>query len=176
MDEDDAYYILTRRLIKDSNIFKFNGNPEDNPHIEINSSAISQGASYLTSLNALAKINETILSNQKILEFYPESRNKKEYRVHRPDDEDLDFFYHMLEGTWNALMYLFPELNDVAERVNMRSPNAPLSEEGVMDHAFLRPISQSGIMAPIIREFLDNRLERKEDPTNIYSHDEFVRL
>ena len=69
MDEDDAYYILTRRLIQDSNIFKFNGSPDKNPHIDINSASIQQGASYLTSLGPLAQINEIILSNQKILEI-----------------------------------------------------------------------------------------------------------
>ena len=64
MDEDDIFAIITRKMIQDSKIFKFDGKAENNPHIDIDTKAISQGATYLTSLATLYDVNAIILQNQ----------------------------------------------------------------------------------------------------------------
>ncbi len=176
MDEDDIFAIITRRMIKDSPLFKFEGKAQNNPHIDIDVKNISQGASYLTSLETLYDINTIILKNQHVKEINP-MMFKDEYLKHRPSDSDIDFYYAMVDGVWNALIYHFPDLADVDKRVDMRSPNAPLDEEGKMDHLFLRPAPSIKIMALLIRELLEEKLFL-EDPKNddgTYSADQFNR-
>lgn len=154
MDEDDVFAILTRRMVQESSIFKFSGPPNLNPHIDIEKKNIARGESYLTSLATLYDVNSFILKHQAILEKNPDFGNKN-YVMHRPSDADLDEYYAMLNGIWNALVFHFPDLVDEEKRRQMRSPNAPLSDSEQMDHLFLRPKPQIDIMAPIIRDLIE---------------------
>lgn len=157
MDEDDIFAIITRKMIQDSKIFKFDGKAENNPHIDIDTKAISQGATYLTSLATLYDVNTIFLQNQIVKSINP-MITKKDYLMHRPSEADINFYYNMVDGIWNALIEHFPDLNDVDKRVNMRSPNEPLDSEGKMDHLFLRPKPQIDIMAKLIRHLIESRL------------------
>ena len=176
MDEDDLFAIITRRMIKDSPLFRFDGKAENNPHIDIDTKRIDQGASYLTSLETLYDINTIILKNQHVKQLNS-MLFTSDYLKHRPSDTDIDFYYAMVDGVWNALIHHFPDLANVDKRVDMRSPNEPLDKEGKMDHLFLRPKPSITIMAHLIRELLEERLfiEDPENDDGTFSSDQYIR-
>ena len=53
MDEDDIFAIITRKMIQIQRYLSSSGKAENNPHIDIDTKAINQGATYLTSLATL---------------------------------------------------------------------------------------------------------------------------
>lgn len=162
MDEDDIFYIVTRTLIENFSLFQWPEDPKTNPHIAIRTGGMSTGASAFTALEPLAIMNEKLLSSNEYNAVWGTGSVRKEYRAFRPEkSEFIDEVYTELEKIWTAIIETFPEFKGTEDmpREQMRSHNTQLSEPNHMDHALLWPINQKNILAPLVRQLLDENPE-----------------
>ena len=104
--------------------------------------------------------------------MFPEiTPTKKSDKIKRPSQHDLDDYFNELLKIWESIFEVFPELKNPEDRINMRHHNADLEHETFSDHALLFPQIQSGILAPIVRQLLD-----EEDPADLQEMDDYVHL
>ena len=109
MDEDDAFAIITRRLITDYEFFKASGRHLDSPRIKTTGGKnLRVNAPHFTSLETLYSINTTLLSSR--ARRNDEWSNLTMYKRFRPDDDYIDELYEELATYWDALINVLPEL------------------------------------------------------------------
>jgi len=159
MDEDDAFAILTRRLILELDEFRNNSSEGavTNPSINIERGTMQSGLPHFTNLVSLYKINQSFLTNRIVRNNF-EGIEMREYITMRPSDEDLDALFGYLKNYWNTIFNLFPELANkgALDRTHMRSHNAPLESDLEMDHGLLWPIVQTNLFAPLVKHLISN--------------------
>ena len=116
MDEDDAFAILTRRLITEHSFFIWPGRHLNSERIKMRKGKNIKGKSNVfTSLEQLYAINKTLLiSNERMIEKW----DKKPFTTVRPDEEQLDELFFELVDIWDSLISTLPILNEPP--VNMR--------------------------------------------------------
>ena len=148
MDEEDAFAILTRRLISDYPFFRSPSGKEDidSSHVLMTSKNVRVGHTHFTSLQTLYDMNTTLLYS-KVAMRDGKLVKLKEFITERPSDEDLDKWYNELKSYWDAILHVVPDLKNPAEK--MRSDSATGK-----DHMFFRPIGQD-MMAHLVRGLLD---------------------
>ena len=150
MDEDDAFAILTRRLITDFPFFRDESNPQSaSSLVKTSGNNLNPADSHFTTLQTLYAVNEILLrtgERQKSARW-----RSKTFIADRPEDEELNQWYSELAGYWEAILKALPDLRKTPQK--MRQPDADKSKQ---DHMFFRPIGQK-MMARLVRELLDEK-------------------
>lgn len=153
MDEDDIYAILSRKLIRELPLFSYDGAPETNPHINIDTKSLKKGSSYFTSLATFYDVNTKLIQTQANINAIP-GIDEKIYMQNRPDEDLMEEVYENLRKIWDAIIALFPQFTDIEYRTNSRDPNAPLDSEN-HDNLLLRPVGQISLFAELARKLID---------------------
>ena len=153
MDEEDAFAILTRRLINDYPHFKSAENRQmESTRILMSSNSIPVGTTYFTGLRTLYEVNKTLLRSEARLRGDtprdPEWNKPKLFITSRPDEKELEEWYDEIVCYWDALLHVIPDMKKPPEQ--MRNDSGAKS-----DHIFFRPIGQEYVMAPTARFLLD---------------------
>ena len=159
MDEDDAFAIITRRLVVDHDFFSSPGRDKDSSRIKMKPSKnVSSGSCHWTSLEALYEINIILLSTaQRRNEGWGSNSDKlKEYKRFRPEEEEIDALEHELSLYWNALIDSLPILWSDPSKMRVHNPRAHDSdEEKGEDNVLFWPITQE-LVAGLARSLLDH--------------------
>jgi DNA sulfur modification protein DndB len=155
IDEDDAVAIVTRRLVKESDILKGMvsntlGSKQINPG--------KKNDPYITILPALYEVNEILLS------AYNEGMQiDNKFKQFRPSDDNLDEYYLFLENIWREMLNCCPDFNYVKSgnkkpgelRLLIDSDGLPVfdDEQKVIPggNVFMRPIGQY-VIAEVIKQ------------------------
>lgn len=150
MDEDDAFAILTRRLITDFPFFRDESNPQSaSSLVKMSGNNLNAKDVHFTTLQTLYAVNEILLRTG---EREKSARwRDKAFIADRPEDEELNQWYSELVGYWEAILKALPDLRKTPRK--MRQPDADKSKR---DHMFFRPIGQK-MMARLVRELLDEK-------------------
>lgn len=167
MDEDDAFAILTRRLITEHDFFKYSGRQMDSARIKTQKGKnLSSTDSYFTSLETLYAMNITLLSSRERNNSgwnVEGERNHKEFAKYRPDDEFLDLIFDELKLYWDVLIEELPVLNE--SPVKMRDHSAPSGSGDTHDNILFWPIGQE-LLASVARDLMDLRQQDPATPTH----------
>ena len=167
MDEDDAFAIVTRRLVREHPLFDWQGDPKDHPHLNINTKNINSGSSDLTSLATLYDFNKKVLRRRKFINTI-EGLEKDDYAKNRPDEDILEKLYEEIKNVWDALSSIFPIFSDEQYRINSRHPNAPLDSD-LNDNLWLRPLGQKDILSTQVRALLSKFDDEIEEGDKTYA-------
>ena len=168
MDEDDAFAILTRRLITDNDFFKSRGDQEESSRIKTkrgkNLNVSEAKKPYFTSLETLYVMNIELLSSaQRIPKGWGPLKEKgtdrETFKRFRPPEEYIDSLYDELVIYWEALLAKIPDLHKPPAQMRVHEPT-----DGSTDHLLFWPIGQQ-MLAEIVRTMLDKRLTVPENPT-----------
>jgi DNA sulfur modification protein DndB len=165
MDEDDAFAIITRRLITDHDFFKYSGRQTESAKIKTKKGKnLSSTDSYFTSLEALYQININLLSskNRKNSGWNVGGEDDKAFKRFRPDDEVIDALFEELIMYWDGILEELPILREQA--VTMRDHSAPSGDGSTHDNILFWPIGQE-LLADIVRDLLNFRQGDPESPT-----------
>ena len=167
MDEDDAFAILTRRLITEHAFFMYSGRQQESIKVKTRKGKnLSPSDSFFTSLETLYSMNITLLGtryrknngwNQEGVTDY------REFRKYRPEEDYLDQLFEELCIYWDSLTEELPILGETPS--NMRNHSAHESDDGSQDNFLFWPIGQE-LLAEIVRELLDNRQKDPTSPTS----------
>ena len=160
MDEDDAFAILTRRLINSHEFFRARdavtfrvqteGGKNITPTVKVKNSqgkSVSKPSPYFTTLQTLYDINESLLITGQRGHGEMSVGKLKEFVRFRPTDEKLDELYGELEMCWNAMLAAIPDLRKEPE--GMRRHGTPEK-----DHLLFWPIGQE-VLGQAVRFLLD---------------------
>ena len=162
MDEDDAFAIITRRLILEHGFFKATESEGKRVQTFGKNIANSSLSSCFTSLRTLYGMNvELLCSNERIKELDWNSKKKLDaFKSERPGDQAISEFYNEAALYWDALVEALPELSDPpAKRRDHKAED--------MDHVMFWPLGQEVIIAAI-RRLLDRKLkDNKPTPENV---------
>ena len=167
MDEDDAFAICTRNIIRRHPAFEWQGDPEKHPHLNIESKGLAKETEYLTSLATLYDFNKVVLKRDKFINTIPDFE-KADFIRNRPDEDFLEACTQDLLKVWDALIEIYPNLVDIEYRRRSRNPNAPLDSE-FHDDLFLRPLGLKDIIAPLVRSLLSKSEEEIEAEDMTYA-------
>ena len=167
MDEDDAFAILTRRIINDHPFFKSPGRQKDSPKVQTKGKNLREGDSYFTSLQTLYEMNIVLLSSRhrenKGWDNSGDGQDRGTFSRFRPDEEHLDALYGELCIYWDALIDEIPALQNDPSTMRAHSLSEEEQKEGFTDHLLFWPIGQE-MMARIAREALDRILPDTANP------------
>ena len=156
MDEDDAFAILTRRLITEHGFFQCTGRQMESARIKTRKGKnLNKNDIYFTSLETLYSMNIKLLESRtrKNNGWIQDETNVKEFIKYRPDEEYLDALYEELTIYWDALIEELPELRST-EPHKMRDHNAPNGDGNTQSSALFWPITQE-LLADIVRDLID---------------------
>ena len=149
MDEDDAFALLTRRMVTEFPFFRDETNPESmSSLVKMKGTNLQASDVHFTTLQTLYAMN-TILLRTEEREKDKRWRNSKAFLMDRPEEGDLNQWFEELTGYWEAILKAMPALGNNPQK--MRHPSDDPSET---DHLFFRPIGQK-MMARLVRELLD---------------------
>jgi DNA sulfur modification protein DndB len=167
IDEDDAVAIITRRLVKESDVLKGMvsntlGSKQINPG--------KKNDPYITILPALYDVNDTLLSA-----YNDGIQVDNKFKQFRPSDDDLDDYYIFLENIWDEMLNCCPNFNCVKSgnkkpgelRLLIDSDGLPVLDDDLKTisggNVFMRPIGQY-IIAEVIKQA---GIQRKSIPEAI---------
>ena len=164
MDEDDAFAILTRRLITDHEFFRWSGRQMTSPRVKMKGKNLNVRDTQFTSLQTLYGMNEKLLSTaNREVGWGDDSASLKEFKRFRPDEEYLDKLYDELTIYWNGLLESLAVLR--VEPHKMRNHDADPDDGGEPeDHLLFWPIGQE-LLAEVCRRQLNVRLGSKKNST-----------
>lgn len=167
MDEDDAFAIITRRLVSEHPFFKAGGGSADSHRVKTTKGKnLNKNDAFFTSLEALYSISEQLLSsNARTADGWDdEHSDSKRFKRFRPEDDVIEGLYEELSLYWSGLVEVLPELSK--EPVTMRNHAVVGSDEETTDEDSLLfwPIGQE-LLADVVRRLLDARLEDPKNPT-----------
>ena len=161
LDEDDAFAIVTRRLLQEHSFFaRVPGDSFKRIRIE-GSASMRDDEPYFMTLVGLYAFNEELLSSPR----RADKAAKDELKKFRLEEDDLDALAKQLSIVWDVVLEVFPELK--TEATQMRSSKVePFEREGQVcqPHVWFRPIGQM-LMARLIRELINSVAEDQESPT-----------
>ena len=169
MDEDDAFAILTRRLIAEHDFFKSSGRHLDSLRIQTKGQALKEGTSYFTSLQQLYNLNEALLTthSRTNLGWGPHSQpdsvyDLRHFKRFRPPESYIDILFDELVLYWDALVSAVPDLH--LNPADAKNHKADGSKGLVADNVLFWPIGQD-VMVNVARALLDRKLESPDSPT-----------
>jgi DNA sulfur modification protein DndB len=156
MDEDDAFAIITRRLITDYAFFSAPGRQKESFKIQTKGKPLIANSSYFTSLQTLYIVNAVLLTSaERENEGWGDSKEKqkdiKAFKTFRPEEEYIDELYEEATLYWDALLNVIPDLKK-------EPPTMRVHEEGAKDgkdNVLFWPIGQE-LMARLARRLLNN--------------------
>ena len=167
MDEDDGISILTRRLIREHEFFKWDvEHPSEYSIIKTSAGKnLTQKDSYFTQIEVLYDMNLKLLTSasrsakgwasQKNELPIPQSNFKSIWRINRPAEETLDDYYTELAIYWDGLLATIPDLRQTPTQMRVHNPAGSPGEDGTKDYALFWPIAQP-ILANVARALLDD--------------------
>ncbi|MCY4199810.1 MAG: DGQHR domain-containing protein [Gammaproteobacteria bacterium] len=160
MDEDDAFAILTRRLITEHQFFRFSGKQKESQRIKTTKGKnLTPKDPYFTSLETLYAMNIALLSSRERRNNGWDAggiKNPKEFCRFRPDDQLLESLFEELKMYWDALIEVLPDLRK--HPTAMRDHSAPSGDGSTQDSALFWPITQQ-LVAEVARDLIDDRPE-----------------
>jgi len=166
MDEDDAFAIISRRLITDHEFFNTKTRRQrDSARIKTTKGKnLSRTDPYFTSLEALYAINIALLDSRIRRNSGWDANGEKlrDFQRFRPSEERIDALYDELVLYWDALISVLPILEN--DPLSMRNHDAADPNEEDDDVLLFWPIGQE-ILAEVARDLLDTRQEAPEIPT-----------
>ncbi len=159
MDEDDAFAILTRRLIRDHEFFSKSGTikPEKGKNLR-------EGDPWFTSLETFYDMNRILLDSRgrQNAKWGPEKLDIKQFQRFRPSDEQLDKLYEELKTYWDCLLDEVPVLTE--DPMLLRRHNLDDDDKEMRDLLIFWPIGQQ-LFAEVARYALDQRMPESENVT-----------
>lgn len=164
MDEDDAFAILTRRLISEHPFFQYSGRHKESARVKTKKGKnLSRTDPYFTSLEILYELNVELLNTvaRRTSGWDEDGQDDKQFRRFRPDEEVLDRLFAELVLYWDGLIAELPVLR--AEPVKMRDHSAN-EESETQDVVLFWPIGQQ-LLAHIARQLLNLRQKETDNPT-----------
>jgi len=171
MDEDDAFAILTRRLITEHEFFRAPGRQKDSFRVLTKGKNMQSGQAHFTTLQTLYAMNELLLSsNSRENDGWGSSagagtmeRDRKKFKQFRPDEDYLDTLYDELTVYWDAILQVLPVLRHDPAKLRQHSADAR-SGDSQHDLLIFWPIGQE-LLARMCRRLLDSRLKDVTKPT-----------
>jgi len=158
MDEDDAFAIVTRRLITEHKFFRFSGKQKESQRIKTTKGKnLKPKDPYFTSLETLYAMNIALLASRERRNngWNTEGiKNPKEFCRFRPDDPMLELLFEELKMYWDALIHVLPDLGKPPPA--MRDHSAPSNDGSTQDSALFWPITQQ-LVAGVARDLIDHR-------------------
>ena len=166
MDEDDAFAILTRRLITEHHFFKSAGRQAESVRVKTDPGKnLRTGESYFTSLETLYEMNKNLLRARwrENTGWGPNGGEKeKEFTRFRPPEEYLNALFDELVMYWDALLREIPDLH--REPSKMRTHNLEGSNPAEYDDNLLFwPIGQE-LLTEVARAAIDRRAQDPRQP------------
>jgi len=164
MDEDDAFAISTRALIREHEFFRWTGRAKDSPRVKmLKGKNLRSSDTFFTSLETLYSMNIVLLNTQgrKNRGWDEAGRDAKEFSRFRPSDEVIEDLTEELELYWDCLVETLPQLRDNA--VDMRD-HAASADSGTSDSALFWPIGQE-LLTDLARDLLNRKLPDPNAPT-----------
>lgn len=166
MDEDDAFAILTRRLIADHPFFRYAGLPDESPRVNTESKNLKSGQAHFTSLETLYNLNVQLLKTPTRAQrgWGPsdaEREDESTFKRFRPSEEHIEALYSELVLYWDALLEALPELagDPTRNRAHSIDDYESVDAEGTTDNLLFWPIGQI-LLARLARRLLN----RANDP------------
>jgi len=159
MDEDDAFAIITRRLVSEHPHFKWDGVQKESERIDCKSSGnLPVGSPAFTSLVTLYELTKELLSSQtrRNLGWDEDGRQQEELQRFRPSDDTLDLLYDELSAIWDGLLLALPELGNEPHLNRHTAIEAGEFDAG-SDFAYMRPQTQR-VVARLARSLIDSTL------------------
>jgi DGQHR domain-containing protein len=167
MDEDDAFAILTRRLVIEHEFFKSVGRQEASRKIKTTKGKnLRESDPYFTSLETLYSMNKALLlSRERLNSGWDElGQDMAAFQRFRPTDEVLERLYLELALYWDALVTAIPDLNNDPTEMRYHSISPEEESDEKTDHLLFWPIGQD-LMADLARDLLDVNLPDPSNPT-----------
>ena len=158
MDEDDAFAITTRRLLTEHRFFGWSGKVDESPRLKTKGKNLSSDEPYFTTLQTLYGMNASLL--------WGPSRDHlkiKDYKQHRPSEEELDSLYEELVIYWDAILDELEFLSNDPTTMRVHDTSAH-DADGMADNLLFWPIGQE-LFAKVVRTFLTRRLPDPENPS-----------
>ncbi len=151
MEEDDAFAILTRMLVENHQVFKSTqgDNAMQNSRVNIKTKNLSKGTAHFTSLVTLNGMVKTLIQTPEFPDLNPATPAAL---LVRPSDDEIALMYEELSLIWDVIGETFPEI--FQDLTKLRSNNSKDDKE--YPCAFLYPVIQEGLWAPMIRKYLND--------------------
>ncbi len=168
MDEDDAFAILTRRLITEHYFFQARGRQRDSHRVLTKGKNLKEHTSHFTTLQQLYDLNEKLLTTNPRTNagWGPEDSemvdNVKKFKLFRPSERYLDDLFHELTVYWNALLDTIDDLENL-NPADAKNHSADGLEGETADNLLFWPIGQD-VMVDCARYLLDEQLEDPSQP------------
>ena len=164
MDEDDAFAIVTRRLITEHPFFYWSGQERQSARVKVGSKNLKSQDPQFTSLQTLYAMNTVLLStkSRQSQGWYEDGQRREHFMRFRPDEEVLDSLYDELSSYWDALLEALPVLRE--EPTKMRDHTAEDADDRT-DHLLFWPIGQEFVLAPLARSLWDWQLPNPASPS-----------
>jgi DNA sulfur modification protein DndB len=169
MDEDDAFAIITRRLITDYKFFSAPGRQRESFKVLTKGKNLKANSPHFTSLQTLYQMNQVLLSSsEREGEGWGSGREKQkdvdDFITFRPDEEYIDELYEEVNLYWDALLQAIPALKN--DPLKMRVHEEDSEDADAQDHVLFWPIGQE-MVARLARRLL-NRAELGSKPAKAY--------
>ena len=153
MDEDDVFAIVTRRLITDHEFFRAPHPEQQSFRVQTKGKNLRPGAPHFISLQTLYEVNKTLLMTTERRRQWGRTKDLKIFLQFRPDENEIDRYYHSLSKYWDALLLAVPALR--TDPTTMRTHDLPdPNPDDYQDHLLFWPIGQE-LFAEIARSLLD---------------------
>ena len=150
MEEDDAYALLTRRLVEEHKVFG-NGTGDKaarlNTRVNVKTKNLNETSPHFTSLATLYGITKQMLA---IPEFPDINPARPLGLLQRPSEEQLDVWYSELSLLWDVIGESFPLI--FTDLLKLRAKNSKNDKEFPL--AYLYPRIQENIWIPLIRKYV----------------------
>jgi DNA sulfur modification protein DndB len=168
MDEDDAFAILTRRLITEHPFFTSPGRQKESRRIKTDKGKnLKEGDPYFTSIETFYEMNKELLSSRSRENRgwgpEPGAEKREEFIRFRPDEEIIEKLYAELTLYWNGILEEIPDLRRDPANMRIHSLTPEEEAEGSSDNLLFWPIGQE-MLAKLARDLLDRRLADPEHP------------
>ncbi len=172
MEEDDAYAILTRRLVEEHPVFGAgtgNESARSNTRVNVNTKNLNETSSHFTSLATLYEMNKRLLA---IPEFPDINPATPEGLLARPSGVQLNQWYAELSLIWEVIGEAFPLL--FSDLTKLRKKNSQSDEEYPL--AYLYPRIQQNIWIPKIRKYITENAEFGDKSQYLEALDPLVKV
>jgi len=174
MDEDDAFAILTRRLITEHEFFKWPGFQKESARVQTKGKNLNTTDPFFTSLQTLYAMNQQLLTTTRrrdlgwgIGEDHELTRKVVEFKTFRPEEPYLDDLYEELILYWEGLLHNISDLREDPPKMRIHDLEEPFenNSENTTDHLLFWPIGQE-LLASVARRLLTKNLKDPNNPDN----------
>jgi DGQHR domain-containing protein len=155
MEEDDAYAILTRKLVEEHKVFGMGTGDEaarSNTRVNVRTKNLNETSPHFTSLATLYGMTKKMLAIPEFPDINPAGPLGL---LQRPTEEQLDVWYSELSLLWDVIGESFPLI--FTDLTKLRAKNSKNDKEFPL--AYLYPRIQENLWIPIIRKFIMENAE-----------------